>query len=499
MKTQLTTRSLYQPFNTAAKMNGPLLRIGICKRRLTTCNSLEKKLSHVRLETPVSRERYIPNLRVIGQIPESLIGTYLRNGPNFEKPSKDQHFFGEGMIHSITLHKNSTPSYQSKKIVAEPHWPSPYPDYPNVSVVKSESRIFAAGDVGNPREILLSSSPLSSDHKYTMIDDLGVNNFQGKLEGSNFSAHAKVLSNGKMIFPSCTYHKEPYLKLVTSNSFGSNLKQRVINFDKPTMIHDFSVTENFSIIVDHPVKFQLIEAVKSLVQGKILSLGNKVAFRWDEEHQTSIHLIPHDPTASAQKISCENFACFHHVNAFESGDSIYLDLVRYDSLFKTGPLDFGNPSYLTRFEIKQAEGVVDQVFSTSHSVEMPVINPQYMGKEYQHCYGLLKGNIDSDPLSLKLGYAPGLVKHTMELGESTVSETFNAGDLGYGLGEFTFVPDSFSYHSQEDSGHLIGFALHLKSKQSELWVFDAQDIEQGPVAAVETGIHIPHGFHGDFV
>src|SRR5438270_6096833 len=74
---------------------------------------------------PVEQELTVHNLAVIGQIPEDLAGTYLRNGPNPQFPPLGRYhwFDGDGMLHGIQI-AHGKASYrnryvQTEKFVAE--------------------------------------------------------------------------------------------------------------------------------------------------------------------------------------------------------------------------------------------------------------------------------------------------------------------------------------------------------------------------------------------
>ena len=64
---------------------------------------------------PIAREDDYTDLRVVGEIPRELNGTYYRNGPNpaFEPQGRYHWFDGDGMIHAVTL-RDGTASYRNR-------------------------------------------------------------------------------------------------------------------------------------------------------------------------------------------------------------------------------------------------------------------------------------------------------------------------------------------------------------------------------------------------
>src|SRR3546814_12230441 len=62
---------------------------------------------------PIDFETVLPALKIHGDLPKSLNGTLVRNGPNPLFPSPDAHWFsGDGMLHAFSL-SNGTVSYRN--------------------------------------------------------------------------------------------------------------------------------------------------------------------------------------------------------------------------------------------------------------------------------------------------------------------------------------------------------------------------------------------------
>ena len=52
---------------------------------------------------PVKQEKNFNDLEVIGEIPKQLNGQYIRNGMNPKSGYSDHWFFGNGMVHGLSL------------------------------------------------------------------------------------------------------------------------------------------------------------------------------------------------------------------------------------------------------------------------------------------------------------------------------------------------------------------------------------------------------------
>src|SRR5205823_3089383 len=93
----------------------------------------------------------------------------------------------------------------------------------------------------------------------------------------------------------------------------------------------------------------------------------------------------------------EPFFAFHHVNAFEDGDKLILDICAYqdasvidalrlDALAEQVP---GSFPYPMRFEIDLAAGTVSSRRLADVTLELPRIHyAQHNGRPYRYAYGV---------------------------------------------------------------------------------------------------------------
>ena len=63
-------------------------------------------------------------------------------------------------------------------------------------------------------------------------------------------------------------------------------------------------------------------------------------------------------------------------------------------------------------------------------------------------------------------------------------------------GEPMFAPREGS--SLPENGYLLSVVFNGKTEQSDLLIFESQNVSQGPVTRIPLGIGIPHGLHGCF-
>jgi all-trans-8'-apo-beta-carotenal 15,15'-oxygenase len=85
---------------------------------------------------------------------------------------------------------------------------------------------------------------------------------------------------------------------------------------------------------------------------------------------------------------------FHHSNAFEQGEKIYIDSICYQSLpqldsnsnFQSVDFDSLAPGHLWRFTLNLSENTVTRECILKHCCEFPSINPAKVGQDYRYLY-----------------------------------------------------------------------------------------------------------------
>ena len=61
------------------------------------------------------------------------------------------------------------------------------------------------------------------------------------------------------------------------------------------------------------------------------------------------------------------------------------------------------------------------------------------------------------------------------------------------------VVEAQRYGQAEDDGYLVNLATHERALFSEARVFDAREIERGPLARVELPVRVPSRFHAKWL
>jgi len=432
---------------------------------------------------PVDTERSDDHeLEVTGVLPPDLEGRLVRNGPNpAVLPTDDTayHWFsGDGMLHAISLAGGRAVGYRNRwvrtrALAAELGTPSPRgPSEPidgpaNTHVIRHAGTTLALVESGLPHAI-------SPDLERARIHD-----FDGALS-SPMTAHPKVdPDTGELLFFGYDVFGPPFLRVHTVDATGALTRTEAIETPRATMVHDFGVTATRIVLLDLPVVFDLDLAVT----------GAKLPFRWMPEAGARIGVLPRDGDGrDVRWITVDPVYVFHVLNAYDDGDSIVMDVVRYHSAFDTGPGEVisSDDPVLVRWTIDPAAGKVAEVQIDDTSVEFPRIDDTVAGRP--HRYGYCTTVDEAHPER-----PTGLVKYDLR---RDASVAFDPGEHR-SAGEPVFVRAADGHG--EDEGWVLSVVYDATRDASDLVVLDATSFAGPPVATVHLPARVPFGFHGSWL
>ena len=94
------------------------------------------------------------------------------------------------------------------------------------------------------------------------------------------------------------------------------------------MIHDFGVTASRVVFLDLPVLFDL----------ELAAVGRSLPYRWVPDAGARIGVMPRNGgNDDIVWIAIDPVYVFHVLNAYDDGDAVVIDVVRYDRAFDTAP------------------------------------------------------------------------------------------------------------------------------------------------------------------
>jgi carotenoid cleavage dioxygenase-like enzyme len=190
------------------------------------------------------------------------------------------------------------------------------------------------------------------------------------------------------------------------------------------------------------------------------------------------------------RAKAEPFFCFHHVNAYEEGEELVVDLVAYDddrivrSLYLKELRSGGSipTPELRRYRVPLDGGEASGE-TIAEGFELPRINyRRHNGRPYRYVYG-------TGPSE------PGGFLATIQKGDVVERSTLEWSEPGAYPGEPVFVPAPDA--EREDDGVLLSLVLDAPAESSFLLVLDAGDLSE--IARARVPHAIPFGFHGQFL
>lgn len=459
---------------------------------------------------PVREEITTDNLTIIGELPLELNGMFVRNGPNpqFDPIDKYHWFDGDGMLHGIRLQEGKasyrnryirTQCFEHERDAGHSLWGS-MSDKPsirkmlfpphgvmmknpaNIALTWHDGRLLALWEMGDPHEISVPG-----------LETVGPYNYQGQLTHA-FTAHPKIDAvTGEMMFFGYGIGKREKLHYSVVSAEGEILRTEPIYIPKAVMMHDFAITENYTIFMDLPLEVSFM----NLVRGKDM-------FQFNRERPSRFGIVPrHGGNSDIRWFEGPPCYVFHTINAYEQGDEVVLVGCRMEQTDVIAPpghstkrqghsirvevsdSDKINVAHLHHWRFNMKTGQMSEEQLDDRTAEFPSLNESLMGRPNRYAF-TGQGNIPEKGTP-QLFF--GLIKYDLETGIGT---EHNFGRNRYG-GEAVFVPRPNG--ATEDDGWLITLVFDEAETQSELVVVDAQQVDQPPIARVLLPQRVPYGFH----
>lgn len=452
---------------------------------------------------PVHFEAEAYNLPITGEVPVQLNGTLYRNGPNPQfAPRGPYHwFFGDGMLHAFTL-GNGQVHYRNRW-VRTPKWRleheageglSGMPGHPKFNdprVIELASTLANTNVVWHGERLLAleeAHAPFEVD-PYTLAP-IGYHNFEDKLAGP-MTAHPKIDPvNGEMIFfgYAAKGRFTPDFMVHTVDREGKLKRSRHFEAPFASMVHDFVVTRDHIVVPIFPLTGSMERATKGLP-----------AFAWEPDKGTHVAVIPRDGKAGAIRwFDAPAGYVFHPMNGYDSADGkLICDMAQYESapLF---PRPDGSPvsdqppvAKLVRwtFDLNSKSRGFKQAPLNDHEGEFPRLDERFATLPYRH--GYFNAAPVTDAIQGREARA-GLAHIDLKTQNTTLWQP----PLGDYCGEPVFVARDAK--ADEGDGWLLSVIYRGAENRSDLAVFNAAALADGPIALVHLSHRIPAGFHGNW-
>ncbi|MBK8257240.1 MAG: carotenoid oxygenase family protein [Polyangiaceae bacterium] len=318
------------------------------------------------------------------------------------------------------------------------------------------------------------------------LDTRGPFNFNGLLDPlkGGMVAHPKINPHDGTIYTFGYWGDRGGLTYHVIGPDGKSRLNRDIELPYPAMMHDFSVTESRAIFYHLPSVLHMEDVT------------NSNTIRWEPSKGARIVVVPRDNLNPVRSFDIPTCYIFHALNAYDDGDSVVLDVVRYPRLplFEPGgenpnaPIDEYSPGVLVRLTLNVVTGRLTERVLDDTACEFPVVDPRYATR--RHTVGWVAAR--KQPTCGR-GFFNSIGYVRYDLGEVKYKT--------FGPSQYTNEPLFIPHNSQaaEGVGYLITTVYNADTDKSDLVLLDAQNPDAAPVAVVRIPRRVPYGFHGTWV
>ncbi len=460
----------------------------------------------------VSADLSCDNLVIEGKLPPLLKGRFYRNGPAlFERgDQRYQHWFaGDGMVQQFNFSGNSvshrgrfvqTSKFKKEEFAGKfllPAFGSAIkpseritgPDSMNVAntnAIEHAGKVLALWEGGSAfeldRDTLETKGPIA---------------WQSGWEQMPFSAHPKrdpqgnLWNIGSARNTMLTYHIDAKGRLAKAQTAKLNFDPRRTG----GMIHDMAVTERFIVVPIPPVVIHWDQIEKGKTGRDVLTTTPNEPLR--------VWIGRKDDISQAKIFELPSEMIFHVGNAYERGDEIiltYVGAVANDFLGGTaveimrGEFSPARESVLKVARFNWSSNQVKSERMSTRGVEFPRIHPALIGAENRYLLTTASWkNTSADHRSIQFD---GIELFDTQSGKT---QRYEYGQ-DFMPEEHIFVAQSLATpttHTELESW-IIGTAFDKKSGRSCVSIFEAGNLNAGPVARAWLPYGLPLGFHGNF-
>ena len=449
------------------------------------------------MNAPIRLEFDVHDLEVEGDIPDDLDGAFHRVAPDKQfAPYAELHmpFNGDGMV-SLFRIKNGRADLKTRYVKTERlelereadrslfgGYRNPFSDDPSVAGknrgLANTSTMIHNGTLLAMKE---DSAPYALDP--LTLETRGLYDFEGGLETNVFTSHPKIdPETGQMIAFAFGARGLLGRETIYYEIDREGRVTHTVEFEVPyyCMLHDFGVTRDYAVFPVIPITSDL----------ERLKAGGS-HFAWDGTRDIHLGVLPRGGEASDIRwFTMPNRFASHVVNAFNEGTKVHIDVpVATGNMFPFFPDASGAPfdparavSHVTRWTVDMAstdEGFAGEEKLTDFFGEYPRIDDRYAMNAHRHAW--LLGMKQPRPTFAHLDLATGVTKTWTEPGNTSVQEP-------------CFAPRSAT--SPEGDGYIVQLANRNDERRTDLLIYDALHIEEGPLATVKLPARLRNGYHG---
>lgn len=447
--------------------------------------------------TTQEREIAIDELPLQGELPAWLAGSLLRTGPaRWEIGGRSlAHWFdGLAMLHRFTIDGGRV-SYANRYLESQAYRAArdggelAYREFasdPCRSLFKrvhstlvgdvSDNGVVNIGRLGE-RFVAMTETPLPVEFDPSTLAAAGVP-FEAPGQLSTAHPHRDRATGAMLNYAAKLGPRSSYRFFTVGPESVQPRVLASLPVREPSYMHSFGLTERYFVLAEFPL---VVNPLRLAASGRPY-IEN---YRWKPERGTRFTLIDRASGEVAGRYRTDARFAFHHVNAYEEGDEVVVDLCTWDDAKVIEDLYLermraGLPISRPRLERFRLGGGVRVETLSERSIELSSINyGRCNERRHRYVWGV---GADS-------GWFDAIVKIDVEEG---LDSAWSAEGQYPGEPIFVARPDA----SAEDDGVLLSVVLDAEREASSLLVLDAATLDV--VARADVPQHVPFGFHGQF-
>jgi len=467
---------------------------------MQTIQKSAKKAWAKALEKPATEFSLTPLSIIDGEIPASLNGTLYRNGPGrLERGgiSVGHWFDGDGAILAVHLTGNN-PSAVYRYVQTEGfkqeasagkllygnygmtapgaiwnQWLKPIKNAANTSVLALPDKLLALWEGDNPHALDLYH-----------LDTLGKDDLGGLDNGLAYSAHPKVdFDTGEIFNFGISPGLNATLNIYKSDATGKIIKKAAHQLNGVPLVHDFVLAGQYLIFFIPPVRLNLFMPAIGLS-------CYSDALQWQPSKGTQILVIDRDTLNIISRSETEPWFQWHFSNGYvDNSGAVIVDIASYQDFqtnqylkeVATGKTHTTAKSTLTRVNLNPQTGKVNNIERLcDRHCEFPIVPQQNVGKYSRYTY--LSTAKEGTDISQEILNSISCFDH----------QTDSLIEANFGDNSNNIYPSEPIYAQ----GWILTVVYDGNSDSSEVWIFDADRLNEEPVCKLNLPSVIPPGFHG---
>jgi carotenoid cleavage dioxygenase-like enzyme len=346
----------------------------------------------------------------------------------------------------------------------------------NTSVLALPDKLLALWEGGQPHALDLET-----------LETIGLDDLEG-LQGLTYSAHPKCDPKTGQIFNfGVSFGASGTLHIYRSDRTGKIQQQGTVPLRGLPMMHDFVLAGQYLIFCVPPVRLNPLPLLTQLQ-------SYSEALQWQPEQGTEIIVIDRDSLELVSRFAIDPWFQWHFGNAYELGDgSVVIEIVRYKD-FQTnqrlkevasGQTQTAAEGTLWQLRLDpKGQKVIEMQEVLQRGCEFPIVDPRETGQPSRYTY-LSMHRQNAHVAGDLYGTIARFDSQTANLTEANLGESCYPSEPLYAVDAI-----------DPNQGWILTVVYDGNQNQSEVWIFDADRLDDAPVCRLALPEVIPLGFHG---